>query len=99
MQEVKNAPNSDFEEIFDDTIWKDKIKGNCFLCGRPIPKTWQHYFIMGNCCGVCSGWAGMSQQARQACRIKDIAAWSALTPVQRIEENIRIQSIIQRVRK
>lgn len=95
MSEVKNAPKSDFEEIFDETIWKEKIKGNCFICGVSIPKTWQHYFTSGNCCGICSGWAGMSQQAKRECRIKDVAAWRALTPMQRNEEKNRINSVIR----
>lgn len=99
MEKTENSLKSSVEEIFDRIIWQDKIKGNCFLCGGSIPKTWEHYFTMGNSCGICSAWAGMSQQARRECRIKDIVAWRALTNAQRNEEKIRIQRIIQRVRK
>lgn len=87
---------TDYEEIFDRMIWEDKIKDVCFLCGGSIPKTWQHYFTMGNCCGVCSGWTSMSQLSKKACRIKDLVTWRSLTPNQRLAEKARIAQTVKK---
>jgi hypothetical protein len=55
---------TDREEAQTVELYITKIKSNCFLCGGEIPKTWQHYKVMGNCCGKCSSIIGKKAQER-----------------------------------
>lgn len=43
------------EELNDYSLYKRKIKNNCFICGVWYKNNWALYQVYGNCCPVCSG--------------------------------------------
>lgn len=88
-----------YEQTLDRSLWEHKIKDKCFMCGANIPRTWSHYSQMGNCCGVCSGWCGMSQRAKDICIVKTIQEWRALSQKERNAEKARIAGLIKKNKK
>lgn len=95
----KSAISEAYEQISDRSLWEDKIKDKCFLCGEKIPKTWSHYSQMGNCCFVCSGWTGMSQREKKICIVKTIQEWRALSKIERNKEKLRIKYLTEKKNK
>lgn len=86
----------DREQCETEELWVHMIKNRCFLCGEKIENSWHRYQIMGNCCGSCSTWCGMSKQKKRVSRVKSLAEWQALTPKQRVEETAYISSKIRK---